>query len=215
MAVLAKICGLKTEEAVKAAIVGGARYVGFVCYPPSPRHVEFAEVERLAALVPPHVLRVGLFVDPSDDTLANYIEADGLDLVQLHGNESPARIEVIRDICELPIMKAVKVATRADVEAAIGTYASCVQRLLFDAAPPPTDTALPGGNGLPFDWRILEGLAIPIPWMLSGGLTPANVAAAVRATGARAVDVSSGVEASRGVKSPELIRAFLAEVAKL
>jgi phosphoribosylanthranilate isomerase len=122
----------------------------------------------------------------------------------------------IREISELPVMKAIRVATREDVEQAVAVYGGVADRLMFDAAPlADTPQALPGGNGVPFDWRILDGVAIPRPWMLSGGLTPENVAAAVRATGARAVDVSSGVESARGVKSPERIRAFLAETARL
>ncbi|HJQ60786.1 MAG TPA: phosphoribosylanthranilate isomerase [Vineibacter sp.] len=216
MAVVAKICGLRTAEAVRAAIEGGARYVGFVSYQPSPRHIPFHEAEKLAELVPAHVLRVGLFVDPDDDLLGEWLEGGALDMLQLQGSETAARVARIRDIAELPVMKAIRVATRADVEQAIATYGNVVDRLMFDAAPLPSDqAALPGGNGAPFDWRILEGIEMPRPWMLSGGLTPENVAAAVRATGARAVDVSSGVESARGVKSVERIRSFLAETAKL
>lgn len=216
MAVVAKICGLRTEEAVRAAVEGGARYVGFVCYPPSPRHVAFHEAEKLAELVPAHVLRVGLFVDPDDDLLGEWLEGGALDMLQLHGAESAARVARIKKNAEMPVMKAIRVATRADVEQAIATYAAVVDRLMFDAAPLPDDRqALPGGNGVPFDWHILEGVSVPKPWMLSGGLTPENVAAAVRATGAKAVDVSSGVESARGVKSVARIKAFLAEAAKL
>jgi phosphoribosylanthranilate isomerase len=216
MAVVAKVCGLRTADAVRAAVEGGARYVGFVCYPPSPRHVAFREAEKLAELVPAHVLRVGLFVDPDDDLLGEWLDGGALDMLQLHGSESASRVARIREIAELPVMKAVRVASRADVEQAIATYDAVADRLMFDAAPLPGDQqALPGGNGVPFDWHILEGVSLAKPWMLSGGLTPANVAAAVRATGAKAVDVSSGVESARGVKSVERIKAFLAEVAKL
>lgn len=216
MTVVAKICGLRTEEAVRAAIEGKARYVGFVSYPPSPRNIAFHEAEKLAELVPPHVLRVGLFVDPSDDLLGEWLEGGALDMLQLHGTESAKRVARIREISELPVIKAIRVATREDVEQAIAVYGTVADRLMFDAAPlADTPQTLPGGNGVPFDWRILEGVSVPRPWMLSGGLTPENVAAAVRATGARAVDVSSGVESARGVKSPERIKAFLAETAKL
>jgi phosphoribosylanthranilate isomerase len=137
-------------------------------------------------------------------------------MLQLAGNETPRRIGKIKEATGLPVMKQVRVATRADVEAAIETYAGSVDRLMFDAAPAAGEAgALPGGNGLPFDWAVLQGVNVPMPWMLAGGLTPDNVADAVRVTGARIVDVSSGVESSRGVKSPELIRAFLSAVAKL
>ncbi len=216
MAIVAKICGLRTEEAVQAAVAGGARYVGFVCYPPSPRHIAFHEAEKLAALVPAHVLRVGLFVDPDDDLLGEWLEGGALDMLQLHGTESAKRVARIRTIADLPVMKAVRVATREDVEQAIDVYGPVADRLMFDATPLADDPqALPGGNGVPFDWRILEGITVPKPWMLSGGLTPENVAAAVHATGAKAVDVSSGVESTRGVKSVERIKAFLAATAKL
>jgi phosphoribosylanthranilate isomerase len=137
-------------------------------------------------------------------------------MLQLQGTESAKRVARIREIAELPVMKAVRVATREDVEQAIAVYGPVADRLMFDAAPLAGDgQALPGGNGVPFDWRILDGVTVPKPWMLSGGLTPENVAAAVQATGARAVDVSSGVESARGVKSPERIKAFLAATAKL
>jgi phosphoribosylanthranilate isomerase len=216
MAVVAKICGLRTAEAVQTAVAGGARYVGFVGYPPSPRHIAFHEAEKLAELVPAHVLRVGLFVDPDDDLLGEWLEGGALDMLQLQGTESAKRVARIREIAELPVMKAIRVATREDVEQAIAVYGPVVDRLMFDAAPPAGDAqALPGGNGVPFDWRILEGVTVPKPWMLSGGLTPENVAAAVQATGAKAVDVSSGVESARGVKSLERIKAFLAATAKL
>lgn len=216
MAVVAKICGIRTKEALDAAIAGRARYVGFNCYPPSPRFIAFHDLEELAADVPAHVIRVGLFVDPDDDTLGEYVEDGALDMLQLHGDETPRRIGKIKEATGLPVMKVIKVATRADVEAAVETYAGSADRLMFDAAPAPDDAgALPGGNGLPFDWRALRGVDVPMPWMLAGGLTPTNVADAVRATGAKAVDVASGVESSRGVKSPELIRAFLSAVARL
>lgn len=216
MAVVAKICGIRTREALDAAIAGRARYVGFVCYPPSPRHIDFHDLEELVADVPAHVIRFGLFVDPDDDTLGEYVEDGALDMLQLAGEETPRRIGKIKEATGLPVMKQVRVASRADVEAAIETYAGSADRLLFDAMPAADAAgALPGGNGLPFDWRALEGVRVPLPWMLSGGLSPANVADAVRATSAKAVDVSSGVESSRGVKSPDMIRAFLSAVAKL
>lgn len=216
MAVVTKICGLRTEETVRAAVAGGARYVGFVAYPSSPRSIAFHEAEALAALVPPHVLRVGLFVDPDDDLLGEWLEGGALDLLQLHGSESAKRVARIREMAELPVMKAIRVATREDVEQAIDVYGAAADRLMFDAAPLVDDPqALPGGNGVPFDWRILAGVTMPKPWMLAGGLTPENVTAAVQATGAKAVDVSSGVESARGVKSTARIAAFLAAAARL
>ncbi len=214
MAVVAKICGIRTKEALDAAIAGRARYVGFVCYPLSPRHIAFHDLEELVADVPAHIIRVGLFVDPNDDTLGEYVEEGALDMIQLQGSETPRRIAKIKEATGLPVMKAVHVASRADVEAAVETYAGSADRLMFEPTPAAMD-ALPGGNGLPFDWRLLQGAKVPLPWMLAGGLTADNVADAVRASGAKAVDVSSGVESSRGVKSPELIRAFLSAVARL
>jgi phosphoribosylanthranilate isomerase len=214
MGVVAKICGIRTKEALDAAIAGRARYVGFVCYPPSPRHIAFHDLEELVADVPAHIIRVGLFVDPSDDTLGEYTEEAALDMLQLQGNETPRRIAKIKEATGLPVMKAVHVDSRADVEAAIEMYVGSADRLMFEPTPAAMG-ALPGGNGLPFDWRVLQDVKVPLPWMLAGGLNADNVADAVRASGAKAVDVSSGVESSRGVKSPELIRAFLSAVAKL
>jgi phosphoribosylanthranilate isomerase len=216
MAVVAKICGIRTKDALDAAIAGRARYVGFVCYPPSPRHIEFHDLEELVGDVPAHIIRVGLFVDPSDDTLGEYTEEAALDMLQLAGNETPRRIAKIKEATGLPVMKQVRVGSRADVEAAIETYVGSVDRMLFDAAPAADAVgALPGGNGVAFDWTALHGVTVPMPWMLSGGLAADNVADAVRITAAKAVDVSSGVESSRGVKSPDMIRAFLSAVAKL
>ncbi|MBX3499461.1 MAG: phosphoribosylanthranilate isomerase [Alphaproteobacteria bacterium] len=214
MAVVAKICGVRTREALDAAIAGRARYVGFVCYPPSPRHIAFHDLEELVAEVPAHIIRVGLFVDPDDDTLGEYVEEGALDMLQLQGSETPRRIAKIKEATGLPVMKAVHVASREDVEAAIETYAGSADRLMFEPTPAAAN-ALPGGNGLPFDWRALQDVKVPLPWMLAGGLTAANVADAVHASGAKAVDVSSGVESSRGVKSPDMIRAFLSAVARL
>ncbi len=211
MTVEAKICGLSTPDAVDAAIAHGARWVGFVTFPRSPRHISTEALRVLAARVPPAVGKVGLFVDPDDALLDERLAAGAFDLLQLHGEESPARLGDIKRRTGKPIMKAIKVAQRGDVEQGIAAYAGVVDRLMFDAA----EGILPGGNAQAFDWTILSGRAVPVPWILAGGLTPANVTEAVRVTGARAVDVSSGVEASRGVKSVELIRAFLAKTAVL
>jgi len=211
MTVEAKICGLSTPEAVDAAVQFGARWVGFVTYPPSPRHIATEALRSLSARVPRSVGRVGLFVDPDDALLDEKLGTGGLDFLQLHGAETPERVAAIKQRTSKPVMKAVKVAAPEDVERGIAAYAGVADRLMFDAA----DGTLPGGNAKAFDWTILSGRAVPVPWMLAGGLTPDNVAEAVRVTGARAVDVSSGVESSRGVKSIELIRAFLARTASL
>jgi phosphoribosylanthranilate isomerase len=211
MTVEAKICGLSTPETVDAAVVGGARWVGFMTYPRSPRHVTTDVLRVLAARVPKTVGRVGVFVDPDDQLLDERLAAGAFDLLQLHGSESPERILDIKRRTGKPVMKVIKVAEAADVERGVAAYASVADRLMFE----PAEGILPGGNAKAFDWTILVGRAVPLPWLLAGGLTPDNLAEAVRVTGARAVDVSSGVESSRGVKSIELIRAFLKRAAAL
>ena len=211
MVVEAKICGLSTPETVDAAVQFGARWVGFVTYPPSPRHIATETMRALGERVPKTVGRVGLFVDPDDALLDEKLEAGGLDLLQLHGDETPERVDAIKARTAKPVMKVIKVASAIDVERGIAAYAGVADRLMFETA----GGTLPGGNAKTFDWSILSGRTVPVPWMLAGGLTPDNVAEAVRVTGARTVDVSSGVESSRGVKSIELIRAFLARTASL
>ena len=209
-AVAVKICGLRAPEALAAAVGGGARGVGFVFYPPSPRHVSVAEAAALAAHAPPGVERVGVFVDPDDALLAEARDRAGLTAAQLHGAETPRRVAGIRERFGLAAIKAIPVA-RAEDLARAGEYAGAASRLMFDARPPAgAASALPGGNGLAFDWKLLAGRAWPLPWVLSGGLAPDNVAEAVEETGARAVDVSSGVESAPGVKDPALIAAFFA-----
>jgi len=209
MAIEAKICGVNSSEAVAAAGKGGARYVGFVFYPPSPRAVTPEQAAMLAAQVNSGCLKVGLFVDPDAALLARVLAAAPLDLLQLHGEETPRRVAEIRAAYKLPVMKAIKVAQAEDL-AAVADFAGAADRLLFDAkAPKEMKSALPGGNALSFDWRLLAGRRWPLPWMLSGGLKLDNLAEAVRISGARAVDVSSGVEERPGVKSPALIADFL------
>jgi phosphoribosylanthranilate isomerase len=208
MSVEVKICGLSTPETLDAAVEGGARWVGFVTYPCSPRHISTDLLRTLGARVPKSVGRVGLFVDPDDALLDERLATGAIDMLQLHGSETPARVAALKACTGKAVMKVIKVATRADVERDIAAYAAVADRLMFE----PAGGILPGGNAQAFDWTILRGLAVPLPWMLAGGLTPDNVAEAVRITGAPAVDVSSGVEASRGVKSVELIRAFLDRV---
>lgn len=213
MSVVVKICGINAPEAMAAALEGGARYVGLVFYPPSPRSVARETAAQLAAPVPSHVAKVGLFVDADDAALAQVLEAVPLDLLQLHGAETPARVAEIKRRFGVKVMKAVKIAAAADLDKA-QEYVDVADRLLFDAQEPKGMAgALPGGNGLVFDWQLLAGRQWKLPWMLSGGLTADNLAEAVAITEAVAVDVSSGVEERRGVKSPEKIRRFL-EVAR-
>jgi phosphoribosylanthranilate isomerase len=210
MAVLAKICGINSPEAMAAAIEGRAAYVGLVFYPPSPRNVTPEQAAMLAANVPEHIAKVGLFVDADDATLQRVLDVVPLDILQLHGSETPQRVAEIKQRFGRKVMKAVRIAGADDVTAA-AAFAPISDRLLFDAqAPADMANALPGGNGLAFDWQLLAGKEWPLPWMLSGGLTPENLVEAVSATGAMCVDVSSGVEASRGVKDPEKIARFLA-----
>ncbi len=210
-----KICGLNSAPALAAAVQGGASYVGFVFYPPSPRYLTVEAAAALAADVPPQVSKVGLFVDADDATIADTIAGCGLDLLQFHGSEDPARISAARARFGLPVIKAVRLAGPDDLALA-RDYAGAADRLLFDAKPPAAMTgALPGGNALAFDWQLLAGTYWPVPWMLSGGLDAANLAQAVATTGARAVDVSSGVEDRPGHKVADLITGFLAAAAKL
>jgi phosphoribosylanthranilate isomerase len=211
MTVEAKICGLSTPETVDAAVRFGARYVGFVTYPKSPRHISTDTMRALGTRVPTSVMRVGLFVDPDDALLDEKLATGALDMLQLHGSETPERVAAIRQRTGKLAMKVIKVAAESDVEQGIKAHAGSADRLMFDAA----DGILPGGNAKAFDWTILSGRAIAVPWFLAGGLTPQNVAEAVRVTGARAVDVSSGVEETRGVKSIDRIRAFLDRVKAL
>ena len=207
---LVKICGLNDAAGLDAALAGGADMVGFVFFPPSPRAVSPAQAATLAAGMPAEgaPLRVGLFVDAGDEELAATLEAVPLDILQLHGEETPERCAAVRARFGRPVMKALGIATEADL-ALLDAYAPVAERFLLDAKPPPGAT-LPGGNAAVFDWSLLTRRSIPRPWLLAGGLTPGNVAEAIRATGAPGVDVSSGVERARGVKDPARIAAFLA-----
>ena len=206
-----KICGLSTPDHVRWAVAAGARYVGFVFFPKSPRNVDIETAAALALEVPPGVAKVALMVDPDDAALDAILARVPLDMLQLHGAESPARVAEIRARAGLPVMKAVGIAGAEDV-ARLDAYSLVADQLLVDAKPP-KDAPLPGGTGVPFDWGLLTGYRFQRPWMLAGGLTPANAAAAVRLTGARQVDVSSGVETAPGVKDEALIRAFIGAVA--
>jgi phosphoribosylanthranilate isomerase len=209
MPVAVKICGLNRADTLAAAVESGAAFVGFVFYPRSPRAVTPEEAGRLIAGVTVPVTKVGLFVDADDETIAGTLAHAPLDLLQLHGAETPARTAEIRARFGRPVMKVLPVASADDVAAA-DAYVPVADRLLFDAKPPDDPSALPGGNGLAFDWRLLAGRSWAVPWMLSGGLTAATLGEAVRLTGAPAVDVSSGVEERPGRKSLPKIAAFLA-----
>lgn len=207
MPLFTKICGLTDATAVEAAVEHGADMVGFVFYPPSPRNVSAEQAEALLNEVPSGIDRVGLFVDPETDFLDKILAKARLDLLQLHGDETPERCRAISVYFGLPIIKAIKVSTKADLKAA-KDYEDAVDWLMFDARSS-TEGALPGGNGKAFDWTILKGAEFKRPWLLAGGLTPENLSQAVQQSGARAVDVSSGVESAPGQKDPAKIRAFL------
>ena len=209
MSIAAKICGLNSEAALAAAVAGGAAYVGFVFYPPSPRAVEPARAAALGAAVPSGVRRVGLFVDADNDAIREVLAVAAIDLLQFHGHESPHRVAEARARFQRPVMKVISIAGPDDVLAAEG-YEDAADMLLFDARPPRRADALPGGNGLAFDWRLIAGRTWRRPWMLSGGLTAELLPEAVRISGAGAVDVSSGVERRPGDKDPDKIRDFLA-----
>jgi phosphoribosylanthranilate isomerase len=207
MAIKVKICGLKTEAALEAALAGGADYVGFVFFPQSPRNIAPQAARALAAKARGRAQIVALMVDPDDALIDTVIAAADPDLIQLHGEETPERVGEIHRRWGKPVMKAIKVETAADARAA-GDYRGGADLILFDARAPAESTR-PGGNGAPFDWRALAGVGDKLAYVLSGGLTPDNVAEAIRVTGAQTVDVSSGVERRPGEKDPELIRRFL------
>lgn len=202
-----KICGLKTAEAVDAAVTAGADLVGFVFFKKTPRYVTPAVAGGLAMRVPVGVLKVGLTVDATDDEFAAITGNGAVDILQLHGSESPERVAEVGRRFALPVMKALPIAAPEDVEAA-RVYEGVADRLLFDAKPP-KDADRPGGNALAFDWGLLAGTRWNVPWLLAGGLTADNVQAAIRLSGAPGVDVSSGVETAPGVKDAVLIAAFI------
>ena len=209
MSVEVKICGLKSEASIAAALDGGADYVGFVFYPPSPRSLAVEVAAELAELARGRIAIVALVVDADDAFIDEIVRAVAPDFLQLHGSETPERVAEIARRWGRPVIKAIKVETAADAARALA-YADVASLILFDAkAPKDLAGALPGGNGLAFDWHLLDGVKDRVSFMLSGGLTPENVGAAIAATGATIVDVSSGIETSPGVKSPDLIRRFI------
>jgi phosphoribosylanthranilate isomerase len=205
-----KICGLTDAKAVMTAVDAGANFVGFVLFRRSPRFLTIEAAADLVSGVPRTVTSVGLFVDPTDSQIDKTLKAMRLGMIQLHGKETPARVAAIRKKFNVPVMKAIGVAARADVLAA-SEYSGVTDWLLFDAKPIAT-ASRPGGNATAFDWPLMKTYNGALAWMLAGGLTAKNVAAAVKASGARAVDVSSGVETRPGVKSPAKIRSFIKAV---
>ena len=207
MTLLVKICGLRSPEALDAALAAGADMVGFVFFPPSPRHVGFEAARVLGARVQNRAQKVALSVDASDAELDQLVEALQPDLLQLHGRETPERVATLRSRFHLPVMKALPVETKSDL-APIRIYEKVADRILFDARAP-REATRPGGLGKSFDWSLLEGLDLQVPFVLSGGLDAGNVASALRITGALSVDVSSGVERAPGDKDPDKIHAFV------
>ena len=212
MPVTAKICGLSTPETLDCAIAGGASHVGLVFFPPSPRHVGRDRAAQLAARVPSHVTRVGVFVNPDDAMLDAAIDVGRLQVLQLH-QTSPERAAAIKARTGIELWAAVAVRTRADLAEAL-PYQGVADRILYDAKTPAA-ADLPGGMGLRFDWRLLEGFDHPLPWALSGGLDQRNAAEAVAISGARLLDISSGVESAPGVKDVDKIAGFLQSIAQL
>ena len=208
MTPVVKICGLSTAATLDAALEAGADMVGFVFFPKSPRHIDWATARALGRRVEGRAKVAALSVDADDETLERIADALSPDLMQLHGGETPARVKRIGELCARPTMKAIGVATGAHLAAA-EDYWGVADPDLIDAKRL-KDAALPGGNGRPFDWSLTRGFHFPGPWLLSGGLDPETVAAAITLSGARGVDVSSGVESAPGVKDPAKIRAFVA-----
>lgn len=204
-----KICGLSDSETIAAAVDGGADYIGFVFYPPSPRNIAAGQAAQLAPAIPASVRKVGLVVDAKNDAIAAILGNVQLDMLQLHGGEPPERVSEIRARFGLPVIKALPIAGPDDLER-VPPYEAVSDMLLFDAKPPKSkEGALPGGNGIAFDWNLIAGRSWRRPWMLSGGLNAENLEEAVRTSGAKTVDVSSGVEDAPGHKDAARIRTFL------
>ena len=208
MPVQVKICGIRDREVLESAVEGGAAAVGFVFVAESPRRISPDAAARLSSEVPPGVLKVGLFVNAPDETIGQAVEASALDALQLHGRETPERVAAVKRIAGVPVIKALGISTQDDAHRA-ASFSGAADMILFDARPPEGATR-PGGNARAFDWQVLSGIELQLPWILSGGLTPANVGEAVARSGAAAVDVSSGIERAPGEKDEALIVEFLA-----
>lgn len=202
-----KICGLTTRETAMAAVDAGAAYIGLNFFPPSPRFLSVKAARDLAVDIPPGVAKVALTVDAEDNVLDEIVNEVPLDFLQFQGKETPQRVSELRTRYGLPVMKAVGIASADDLPS-LDRFEEVVDQLLVDAKPA-QDATLPGGNGVAFDWRLIANRRWAKPWMLAGGLNPENVAEAIALTGARQVDVASGVETVPGVKDPELMRAFI------
>jgi len=207
MSVIVKICGLKTPDAVDVALDSGADLIGFNFFPRTPRFIKTTDAAALCERAGTRAERVGLFVDPDDDVIGSVLNEVSLDIIQLHGAESPKRVSEVKTRFGLPVMKVCAIEDEDDVIIA-RAYEDVADRLLFDAKPP-KGADRPGGNAVPFDWNVMAKETWDCPWLLAGGLTPENVAEAISVTGAPGVDVSSGVEDAPGKKSPEKIMAFL------
>jgi phosphoribosylanthranilate isomerase len=202
-----KICGLRSAADMAAVVSAGAAYAGLNFFPKSPRYLTLPLAREVALAAPPGLVKVALTVDAEDAALDAIVEAVPLDMLQLHGHETPDRVAALRARYGLPVMKVLGVADESDLSRLMD-YSLVADQLMIDAKPP-KDAVLPGGNGVAFDWRLLVGRKWLKPWMLAGGLTPQNVAEAMRLTGARQVDVASGVESAPGVKDPGLIADFV------
>jgi phosphoribosylanthranilate isomerase len=204
-----KICGLSTPETVMAALNAKAKYIGFVFYPASPRNISITQAAILCDLVDKRAYKVGVFVNPQVELLTNVLKLVTLDIIQLHGNESPERVQYIQKRFNIKVMKAIAVASIGDISRA-REYETTADMILFDAkATDNIENALPGGNGLQFDWTLISANEWKVPWMLSGGLNAQNVVDAIKISGATMVDVSSGVETSPGLKDVKKIEAFI------
>jgi len=212
MTCAAKICGLSTEDAIKAAVQSGASYVGFVFFAPSPRNISVEMAAKLAGPIPASVKKVGVFVNPDDDLLSQVTDPGFLDIIQLHGSETVERVREVKTRYALPVIKAIAISGKDDLKLA-HTYEETADFLLFDAKPPKDfDTILPGGNGLVFDWELIKGQNWSRPYFLSGGLDTHNIKEAITISGAAFVDVSSGVEETPGKKNISKIKNFLAAI---
>jgi len=211
----AKICGLSTSESVNAAIAAGAAYIGFVFYPPSPRNISPEKASELARLVGDDIDKVGVFVNPDDETLSSVLKLVDLNFIQLHGNETVERVQYLQKRFSVKVIKAISVASIGDISRA-REYEKTADILLFDAkAPIDLENALPGGNGIEFDWNLISNSIWQIPWMLSGGLDATNVSLAAKISGAKIVDVSSGIENYPGQKDIEKINSFMNTVREI
>lgn len=207
MSVDLKICGLNTPEAVKAAVIGHAAYIGFVLFEASPRAISSDLIVNLCALVPKTVKKVGLFVDASMDDIAAVVSTGALDMLQLHGSEAPGMLVEVKSKFSLPVMKAIAISNKEDLDRA-RTYEIYADMLLFDSKPP-SGASRPGGNALSFDWSLVANQDWRLPWMLAGGIDSENLAQAVQISGATTIDVSSGAEDQQGLKNPAKITELL------